>query len=879
MPIDGFFDDMHESLLARVADTVYPSIWQLKARVAPRDASSITHFWYQHLSMITYILSNRLESGDDGLKLFNLLGIVLEQLPPSVITTTFRGHSISIRALWDNFVFGMLQSLLRGLKGKDRDAFDLSAIGRIINIVLAIHPHWVDGSEDELLILSAMLGKIELMRCLLNRGSRFPFYREEYPCTAIVGAAIAGADDCVKLLINNCDISATRANITRVYFEETPVVIRHLITSEFVLFLHYLWRLPLSHRTPNFDATLQSLLNSSADVDAIYPLELCTMKRGGTRKDFLAGVPENWHPTCLDIAFYLSKHSFFQMQTFSSRRTNVLSRSTVCIAALRGRYALDDYLLSQHSVSSPVKRQFIEVVLLEQFLVQRNHRGANLDSESAKVARRLLDYGVEIRQLISGVDISLDLLKAWIRSLDECGLTEDLEHILIRLSQLQLNVSSEFLKSCIELDGMEGLAMLEKYNILSREVVRSLGAPALIRAVRHENDKAVVWLLHMEVDVNAEVKDDLGNQSTVISQCLTIEVFRHASWDMCRRLISSGAKLRYNASDTTCYRLLRGMLRSHLHCPVDVIQLFQSFQEDLEKITRREWNHLLRDILFRYRYNEVSWEIIGPLFRRYFNIEGRPILSLAIYASLPSDLVQSLLDQGVDLNEEDPDLGSPIYVAIHHWQFKWVWKLTEAGVDLNATVGKRDQSALTSACSLGVRCPGEKREKMNLIRYLIQHGADINGGGEPSKRPFGRTPLQACAMDGDVETASLLLQHGADTNALCCQLGRRDAFWTALDLAAGSGRIDMVQLLLKAGGLSHMPGSTGYDGCIAISLRYGQHAIVKLVRQHILFNKRGFKENPGFRCRHQSMISQVERGVAESTMEIKTGERRKEIAS
>lgn len=877
---------MHEGLLARVSDTVYPSIWQLKARIAPRDASSSTHFWYQHLSMITYILSNRQVSWNDYLKLFNLLGMVLEQLPPSVITTTFRGHSISIRALWDDFVSGGLRGLLESLKGKERDAFDLDAIGRIINIVVTIHPDWVEGSEGELLILSAMLGKIELMRCFLNRGSRSPSYRGDYPCTAIVGAAIAGADDCVKLLINNCDINAIRVTVERSYLNEnSDVVSSYLITSEFVFFLRNLWRLPLHHRMPNFNATLLSLINCGADVDAIYPLQLCIEGWARNPEEFFAGVPENWHPTCLDVAFYLSKHDFFQMQTFSSRRTNTLSRSGVCTAALGGRDVLDDYLLSQHSVSSPVKQQFIEIVLLEQFLVQRTHHNANLNSESAKVARSLLDYGIEIGRFVSGVDISLILLKAWIRSLDEYGLTDDLEHILIRLSQLQLNISSEFLMSCIESDGIEGLAMLEKYNILSREVIRSLGAPALIRAAHHENDKAVVWLLHMEVDINAELKDDIGNQSTVISQCLGIGCRRSASLDICRQLISSGAKLRYNTSDTTCYQLLVEALRRGRRCPEDAIRLFQSFPEDLEKITRTEWNHLLRNILFRYRYNEVSWEIIGHLFRRYFNIESGPILSLAIRASLPSDLVQSLLDQGVDLNEEDPDLGSPICVAIYQRQFRWVWKLTEAGVDLNATVDNWGWSALTSACSLDVRCPGEKHEKMNLIRYLIQHGADINGGGEPSKRPWGRTPLQTCAINGDVETASLLLQHGADPNALVREWDEPEPFSTALDLAVLYWRTDMVQLLLKAGGLSHMPGSTGYDECIASSLEYGQHALVELVRQHILFNERAFKENPGFRCRHQSMISQVERGVmmlrqpAESTMEIETGERRKEIAS
>ena len=872
---------MHENILARVSDTVYPSMWQLRARVDPRDASSMTHFWYQHLSMIIYLLSNGQGSWDDGLKLFNLLGMVLEQLPPSVITKTFRSHSISIRALWNYFVSGILQWLLSGLEWEERDVISPDAIGRIINIVLSFHPDWAEDSEDKLLVLAALLGKVELVKCLLNRGSRVSSYYACNPCTAIVGAAVAGADDCAKLLINNCDINAIRVNITRPHYEEGSVIARpFLITSEFVLFLHYFWELPLHRRTPNLNAALQSLINSGADVDAIYPLESCMTDYVFTTEDFLAGVPENWHPTCLDIAFYRSKESFVQMQSFSSRGAKPLSRSGVCTAALRGRDALDDYLLSQHSVSSSAKQQFVKIVFLEQFLVRRGRRNANLNSESAEVARSLIDYGIEVSQFVSGVDISLDLLTVWVRSLDEYGFSDDLEHILIGMSQLQPKISSGFVEDCIESDGIEGLAILKKYNILSRDVVRSLGAPALLRAALFNNYRAVVWLLHMGADLDAELANRRCEHSTVISHCLDRSLF-----DMCRFLISSGANLRYNASDTTCYRLFRKALQSGPSCAADVIRFFQSFSEDLEKITRTEWNHILRDILLFNRYNEVGWDIISHLFRRYLDVKDGPILSLAIRASLPTDLVQSWVDQGGDLNENDPILGSPICVAISQGQYQWVWKLIEAGVDLNATVDNLGQSALTSACSLAVRCPSEKREKMDLIRNLIQHGADINGGDKPSKRPWWCTPLQACAGEGDVETASLLLQHGADPNALCYRSNTRDKFLTALDLAARSGRMDMVQLLLKAGGLSHKPGSTGYDGCIAWSKLNGKHAVVELVRQHILVNERGFQENPGFRRRHQSMINQVRRGArmlrerVYATKEIETEGREKEIAS
>lgn len=82
-------------------------------------------------------------------------------------------------------------------------------------------------------------------------------------------------------------------------------------------------------------------------------------------------------------------------------------------------------------------------------------------------------------------------------------------------------------------------------------------------------------------------------------------------------------------------------------------------------------------------------------------------------------------------------------------------------------------------------------------------------------------------MLGDLETAIILLEHKAHTNAPGVQGG-----YCALDGAARHGRLDMVMFLLSASSLSQYRGSTGYDGAIECAEKHGHFAVADLIRKH-----------------------------------------------
>ena len=79
-----------------------------------------------------------------------------------------------------------------------------------------------------------------------------------------------------------------------------------------------------------------------------------------------------------------------------------------------------------------------------------------------------------------------------------------------------------------------------------------------------------------------------------------------------------------------------------------------------------------------------------------------------------------------------------------------------------------------------------RRNHLNIVQYLLRHGADVNARGM-----WGRTPLLFASSEGHVEVVRWLLEHDADVNA-------KNLFdWTSLHLVAYSGHFETVRTLLK----------------------------------------------------------------------------------
>jgi len=157
-------------------------------------------------------------------------------------------------------------------------------------------------------------------------------------------------------------------------------------------------------------------------------------------------------------------------------------------------------------------------------------------------------------------------------------------------------------------------------------------------------------------------------------------------------------------------------------------------------------------------------------------------------------MIDVLLEKGIDVNAEDADGESPLIEAAAKGQKEAVELLTTNGADLDGF----GSSALVAAAMNG---------QVEVVEFLLSLAVDINARGR-SGRTAGRIPLCEAARAGQIDMVKLLLTRGAVINS-----DNNDGK-TALMTAALGGRTEMVRLLLSKGAdidLQDRDGNTALD--------------------------------------------------------------------
>jgi ankyrin repeat protein len=135
----------------------------------------------------------------------------------------------------------------------------------------------------------------------------------------------------------------------------------------------------------------------------------------------------------------------------------------------------------------------------------------------------------------------------------------------------------------------------------------------------------------------------------------------------------------------------------------------------------------------------------------------------------------------------------------------------------------RYQPDLPKRISFPAWSVGAKTRELNAL--LFQHGMN------PSQPDWLRiTPLHHFARKGDVEKASIFIEHGADLQAR-----DEDICSTPLGWAAKFGKIEMVELLLKHGAKPNLPDDSPdllWATPLAWATRRGHGEIVELLKRH-----------------------------------------------
>lgn len=209
------------------------------------------------------------------------------------------------------------------------------------------------------------------------------------------------------------------------------------------------------------------------------------------------------------------------------------------------------------------------------------------------------------------------------------------------------------------------------------------------------------------------------------------------------------------------------------------------------------------------------------------NVRGAPQFDMPLSAAIQArhaEMIRLLLDAGADVNHPQ---AMPLWTAVRTQEMAIVQQLLAAGakVDYPALrvalegenlplVRRFVESGIDLNPShrqvLGQDQPLHAAQHIDIIRYLLERGADVN---HPSK------PLSVAAKQGNLAKLKLLLEHGANPNT------RDRNGETALSCAAGCGHRACVEHLLT---LSPRP--EDLQTAIAAAQLAGHGEIVALLR-------------------------------------------------
>ncbi|KAI0425302.1 ankyrin repeat-containing domain protein [Xylaria sp. FL1042] len=569
-------------------------------------------------------------------------------------------------------------------------------------------------------------------------------------------------------------------------------------------------------------------------------------------------TPFYLRPTVLDMTYNLNKEVFSYLVRYSKKTGTGFTRSGLYIAAERGGDHLSEYFDTWCFESAECLR-LLELILFEQFVLQFD----------LNVTHMFLKRGVSFGAFPQDLNLSLPLGNL-VATIKKKGIGLEMLEIFSQLLEQGAIIDADIITIAVERQGTKLLELLLGYGA----DFATHGAPALFMAAVSDNYEAVDWLLEAGVDINVGINIH-GEPTTIVGGFfkklsryrdiwqrpvsrydLYFDIYYDRILDfagglsipMLKYLVGRGASLRSHPRNSQPNNLLFHAIMTGKHRP-DILEMITyiigtqgGFLAPLSS------QPCLLEACFQNHWlcsHRGYGSVMGcglPIFNRLL-ASGVPImnsgvLSLLIKYGAAMDLIQMVIDAGVDVNTYSGGgelcchgtiviQRTPLQAAAEAGKLELVKNLVGLGAEINLPAkGFHGRTALQAACWRDCESSEERRTTLEIIKFLIDNGADVNAPGASEE---GVTAFKAAAGSGDIEIAMLLLNHGADFNAPPAEYGH-----CALDAAAYYGRLDMTKILLDLGALSGERGENGYAGAIERAEWNCHGAVAKLIREYAM---------------------------------------------
>ena len=218
-------------------------------------------------------------------------------------------------------------------------------------------------------------------------------------------------------------------------------------------------------------------------------------------------------------------------------------------------------------------------------------------------------------------------------------------------------------------------------------------------------------------------------------------------------------------------------------------------------------------------------------------VDGTTALHWAVRAN-DLEMTETLLKAGARVSAANQSGATPVLLAAMNGNAAILERLIQAGADANAPVSETGDTALMIAARTG---------KVDAVKVLLDHGAKVN-----TKETWGgTTALMWAVSERHPEVAKLLVEHGADVNAksnfVPSASGRgfegtaaivpkanqtteefASGWMTPLMFAAREDDLESARILIQAGADVNAVGGDGKDA-LGLALFDGSYAVASLL--------------------------------------------------
>lgn len=187
----------------------------------------------------------------------------------------------------------------------------------------------------------------------------------------------------------------------------------------------------------------------------------------------------------------------------------------------------------------------------------------------------------------------------------------------------------------------------------------------------------------------------------------------------------------------------------------------------------------------------------------------------AIKEQRTEDVRRILENHDIDLDppRQAHQVNKPLAYAAAYGNLDIIKLLLKKGADINGQVAYGDVPVIKAL----------EHDQKDIVKYLIVNGADVNLANDFGVSPF----IGFCAM-GERKLVKMALAHGGKINEAYTQKmseakGRKN--WTALQSSVVYGQLEVVKLLLEAGGDPFIKDARGKN-CFELAAENGRSGVL-----------------------------------------------------